>query len=469
MGFSVPVADPGTAYRQMLAVSMPSKESIASQIAHVPQTKAPTLSRHGARYEAPRWFLVVSPGTVRVTCRLTTPKEHWGHNDEVDDLDISDAPKRGRVSDFSPKSRARMTDAFRSLDYTPLFENGDFPALVTLTAPADWEAAFPTPRSFKKKVDHLKVEYKRRWGHTVTGVWKMEFQERGAPHLHILMTPPRGRTRGTGESFTEWLSKTWARIVSSQLSAEEYAKHLGAGTGVDWIEGQRYSDPRRIAVYFDKHAGYHEKDYQNEMPQLWRDAVANGEPGALFWGYWNLTKISETIELTRDIGARSRSQRRGFDLNELGFVDEPAFQPQGNPHYVKSAESAGSPSAEPDADQEQLRWVRNVGNGDWFESDFGPRKYEQTETAVVVMRHLRKLARSQSYVRVTEVTRWSVNERTGEITMRKRKVNRRHQYLKNQTHGYLAVNDGAATARDIARLLGGDPPPYRKSDVSLVS
>ena len=78
-------------------------------------------------------------------------------------------------------------------------------------------------------------------------------------------------------------------------------------------------------------------------------------------------------------------------------------------------------------------------------------------------------ASSQSYVRVTEVERWKVNQRTGEITKRTRKVNRKHQYLKNQTHGYLAVNDGASTARDIARLLGGDPPPYRRSDVVLVS
>lgn len=98
------------------------------------------------------------------------------------------------------------------------------------------------------------------------------------------------------------------------------------------------------------------------------------------------------------------------------------------------------------------------------------------------MRHLRRLAKSQGYVRKTEVfrTEWKnyeveyVDTLTGEVTIgwkkktRKRKVNRRFAYLKNQSHGFLAVNDGELAARDIARLLGGDPPP-RKLDVRLVA
>lgn len=456
----------------MMSVSMPTRDSLARAVAHIPSAQAPSLSRHGRRYEAPRWFLQVSPGSVRLTCRLTTPKEHWGHNDDVDDLDITDAPKRGRVSDFSAKSRARMSNAFHSLDYAPLFQDGDFPALVTLTAPADWESVFPTPKSFKVKVNRFKEEYDRRWGRKMTGVWKMEFQERGAPHLHILMTPPRGRTRGTGEDFPNWLSKTWARIVNVQ-GAQAYADHVGAGTNVNWKEGQRYSDPRRIAVYFDKHAAFHEKDYQNEMPQLWRDAIAAGASGATFWGYWNLSKLVEETELEKDVltSARHGRQALGEPVLHHNRMPSPTDLAGENPLCQEDdiEDALRGETVSPDADQEQLRWVRNVGNGDWFEHDFAPRKYEQSQSAVIVMRHLRKLARSRSYVRVTEVERWKVNQKTGEIVRRTRKVKRKHQFLKNQTHGYLTVNDGAATAHDIARLLGGDPPPYRRREVQLVA
>ncbi|GAA2084200.1 hypothetical protein GCM10009840_21140 [Pseudolysinimonas kribbensis] len=73
---------------------------------------------------------------------------------------------------------------------------------------------------------------------------------------------------------------------------------------------------------------------------------------------------------------------------------------------------------------------------------------------VVAMRHLRKLARSRSYVRVVTVDR--VNERTGEV--RERRVRRRHAYLAGRSTGtgFLSVNDGPSTARDIARLLAAD-------------
>lgn len=315
-------------------------------MATMPRADVRPPSRFGRRYEAPVWFLTVSPGTVRVHCRLSSEKVSLSDNSGMDE-ELADGPKRGRVADFSRKARARMCDVFRSLDYAPLFEEGDFPALVTLTAPGDWESVFPTPRSFKKKVDLLKKEYRRRWGRPITGVWKMEFQARGAPHLHLLMTPPRGRTRGTGEAFPEWLSKTWARIVNVQ-GAQAYSDHERAGTGIDWVQGQRYSDPRRIAVYFDKHAGYHEKDYQNVMPELWLSAIADGEPGATYWGYWGLSKMQETIEMHRLLGARSRGRQRreeyelelmaggaGLSHNAAPNAAILADELLGNSHYVK--------------------------------------------------------------------------------------------------------------------------------------
>lgn len=429
----VPVGNPADVFAASVNLRLPSREGIKAALEHVPKAPPRAPSRLGRRYEMPVWYLTISPGTVRVSCRCSAPKVSLCDDDVMEEDTDSDAPKRGRVADFSRKARARMCDSFRSMDYSPLFEGGNFPALVTLTAPGDWESVFPTPREFKRKVNLFKKEYKRSYGRDIAGVWKMEFQRRGAPHLHILMTPPRSNARGTGESFRDWASKTWARICNAR-GADAYAAHVARGVDVSWEEGQRYSDPRRIAVYFDKHAGYHEKDYQNEMPQLWLDAIAAGEPGATFWGYWKLKKIQETIELTRGPGARERRP-----LEEV-------------PMHIMSTQPDGL-----------------------------PRKYQQTETAVIVMRHLRKLARSQSYVRKTEVVRteWKnyeveyVDPMTGEVTIgwtrkvRKRKVNRRVQYLKNQTHGFLAVNDGEQAARDIARLLGGDPPSNRQRDYAL--
>jgi hypothetical protein len=75
---------------------------------------------------------------------------------------------------------------------------------------------------------------------------------------------------------------------------------------------------------------------------------------------------------------------------------------------------------------------------------------------VVVMRHLRKIARSRSFVKQVTVERWSVDQATGVVKVRRRKVRRRSQYLRGQRAGFLVVNDGPAAARDIARLLGAE-------------
>lgn len=79
------------------------------------------------------------------------------------------------------------------------------------------------------------------------------------------------------------------------------------------------------------------------------------------------------------------------------------------------------------------------------------------------MRHLRKLARSRSFVRKVEVTRWKIDHDTGEVREYVRHVNRRVQYLKGRQVGFLSVNNGPATVTDIARILhdiegpGNDP------------
>ncbi len=86
---------------------------------------------------------------------------------------------------------------------------------------------------------------------------------------------------------------------------------------------------------------------------------------------------------------------------------------------------------------------------------------------IKVMRHLRKLARSRAYVAPVEVVRLRVDPATGEVRYRRRKVNRKRVQLRGRSSGFLVVNDGEATARDIARLLGA-PPPLR-GDYRLVA
>jgi hypothetical protein len=68
--------------------------------------------------------------------------------------------------------------------------------------------------------------------------------------------------------FRRWLSITWADIVAHP-DHEELRKHRAAGTGVDYAEGIRLNDPRRMAVYFAKYGTTGRKDYQHHVPREW--------------------------------------------------------------------------------------------------------------------------------------------------------------------------------------------------------
>ncbi len=190
-----------------------------------------------------------------------------------------------------------MTQRLSELDYTPLVGGSSqrLPAMVTLTYPADWLTVAPNGGAVKRHLDALRKRYERAWGELMAYIWKLEFQRRGAPHLHLLTCPPLGACHdGSGQAFPDWLSRVWADIVAHP-DPDERAKHERAGTGVDYNEGLRAQDPKRVAVYFTKHGAAEAKGYQHRVPQAWQ---APGKGPGRFWGYRNLRRVVAAQEVT---------------------------------------------------------------------------------------------------------------------------------------------------------------------------
>lgn len=232
-------------------------------------------------------------------------------------LDVVNAPlpsgkklSQRMVTRWSPASRNRMSNVYSRIDWTPLFESGRTPVEITLTLPDHWEVVAPTPEAFRRKLETWRVYYQRAWGAKIQGAWKIEFQRPrkdhpdsgGAPHVHAVLTPPEGLAAGRlvalrGREFREWLSASWAHVVAHPDPLER-AKHLRAGTNVK-VLALEVQGPESMADYFAKHGRYSEKEYQNQMPQLWRDAIANGESaGFHFWGKWGLVDAARAVQLT---------------------------------------------------------------------------------------------------------------------------------------------------------------------------
>lgn len=214
---------------------------------------------------------------------------------------------RGRITKWSRRSRARMVKRMVELDWTPLAGSGRPFAMVTLLAPADSLAVFPTRDAWNAAFERFATRYERSWGEPLTMFWKHEYQRRGAPHLHGLAAPPLGlserRFANGGLPFRQWLSITWAQCshvpgrVPDKEGRSEFDKHVAAGTGVDYAEGLRASDPKRAAVYFLGHnsAGHKDgKEYQHRPPAEWLDAGKVGR----FWGRRGLKRAVQTVEMS---------------------------------------------------------------------------------------------------------------------------------------------------------------------------
>lgn len=97
---------------------------------------------------------------------------------------------------------------------------------MTLTYPNAWS---PEPQVWKRDLDVFIKRIRRRWPRAC-GIWRIEFQERGAPHFHLIIWNVRGNVKRVRLR----ISRAWYEIVGS---GDE--KHLKAGTEVSHVKSRR--------------------------------------------------------------------------------------------------------------------------------------------------------------------------------------------------------------------------------------
>jgi hypothetical protein len=316
--------------------NFPSADQVDAAAALIPDQPCGQLS------EGPVWRVSVTPGRVAVWTKDEARAERTANRqaeagcagnrweeqaddgehvctelcDLLDDELPTQKSSKREITGWSAKSRRNMCARLSDLDYAPLFaDRSRLPGMLTLTYPADWQTVAPDGKTAKKHLDKLRKRYLRAYREPLTCVWKLEFQRRGAPHFHLLIRPPRQlltftRPDGTPTQWTfkKWVSQTWAEIVAHP-DPEERRKHIAAGTRVDYAEGMRASDPRKLAVYFAKHGAFKAKDYQNCVPTEWQEP---GKGPGRFWGYWHLEPVVSTRAVSREIGAQAGRMIRRY-------------------------------------------------------------------------------------------------------------------------------------------------------------
>lgn len=267
----------------------------------------------------PRARDIATDGLWRDTAATRTAQrvyDIWGDEDEPEELFT-----RGIITHWSARSRRNMLYRLATLDHDTWTRPDWRLAMVTLTLPGDWLAVAPDGKTWKRIFARFVERWRDQFGWWECA-WKQEFQDRGAPHMHVMTRVPDvdWRSKGKGDdgrrykhprgvTFREWLSSTWAACVKADrdmchrclvtscecpIPDTEYQRHLSAGTNVDF--GFRGTDPKRIAVYFLKHSAktMDGKEYQHNVPAEWQ---ATDEGPGRFWGVAGLQVLEVLMDL----------------------------------------------------------------------------------------------------------------------------------------------------------------------------
>jgi hypothetical protein len=182
-----------------------------------------------------------------------------------------DPPPRGTITEFSRKSRQRLAFVASNTAVT-------FKTMITLTYPSE----FPCDGATVKGHFRAFLQFLRRDCGSPSYLWFLEFQQRGAPHMHILIDWPWPRSRIVAQAFRFRVSSSWYRIVGSGDT-----KHLAAGCRSERI--RKLDGARHYAVK------YALKMRQKEVPQAYQNV-------GRFWGCSkDVVPIAEgTVQCTED-------------------------------------------------------------------------------------------------------------------------------------------------------------------------
>lgn len=210
--------------------------------------------------------------------------------------------KRGDVTVFSQASRYRLFRLLHQLE----FEKVSF---ITLTYPA----SFPEdPKVYKGHLLAFRQMIERRYGKIKT-VWRLEFQERGAPHYHLMMLDAPFIP-------VEELCWEWKCIVGSYDMAHELL-----GVDIKLVTGHK--EGALIASYLAKYVGkIDDRDTKDVTQKVGR-----------WWGKWWI-KEPEAIEIEIDAGLVNHAMARILDSRG----DTGAWQPTNRECFTLFGDTLGT-------------------------------------------------------------------------------------------------------------------------------
>jgi hypothetical protein len=291
------------------ALSLARSEQLHAQI-----EEAERLERL-KRYQGQTWegsgvlglsntpYLHTSSDTLFIRLRPRPGGLEVKFSDEISESLTQQKPPagvRGKIKHLSDQSRLRLIKA--TADLQELGHEADW--MFTGTAAANWENVYIANedgeklsggRVFKQQLKVFRTRLERKlekldvlcW----SALWWLEFQARGAPHVHITFFNCK-ISRETRERLRKWVGRAWATAVENPSKLEQQ-KNINAGTKIEKMRKK----------HFGYAAKYASKMQQKEVPEEFEDV-------GRFWGFWNY-KPATPPEINLDV-SRGNAENLSF-------------------------------------------------------------------------------------------------------------------------------------------------------------
>ncbi len=193
---------------------------------------------------------------------------------------------RGTVRGFSRRSRRRLMRLVASIDKRALAVR---PLFLTLTYPGEFSEDW---REWKRHHDSFVKALRRKYP-TSSLIWRMEAQQRGAPHYHMLVF-------GVPYIPYDWVAQTWFRVVGSGDPA-----HLAAGSEVRRVRSWR-GVMHYVGKYLAKDDG---GEWDVDTGRVW--GVCGRQYLPVAWLRVEVT-YREFLELRRQLRRYTQARTRGL-------------------------------------------------------------------------------------------------------------------------------------------------------------
>lgn len=173
------------------------------------------------------------------------------------------APPRGQIKSFSKRARFRLFFLLSKLrDITEVK-----PLFISLT----YHYSHTKDTQKHRKDIHLWLTELRRYDPGAAYIWRLEYQERGAPHFHLIVYPGTQYRKTKGAEYTAKLSLFWHRIADPNSKAHEsygfhqriindyrmacayVSKYIAKTDGIDMniVGSKHYGNSRNLPIEID--------------------------------------------------------------------------------------------------------------------------------------------------------------------------------------------------------------------------